>query len=81
VERKVQTTCLECGKTITLDFGDLDYAEAKQWIEKMDSTPRECPGFHVEIGGWKRLWQLEDSLERAYTDEEKAGVIHKRVSE
>ncbi len=32
----------------------------------MDNTPRECPGFHTELGDWKRLWNLEDAIHRAY---------------
>jgi hypothetical protein len=72
MDRKIETTCIECNTTITIDFTGLDYSQAKKAIQQIDKEARECPGFHVEIGGWKRLWQLEDAVERAYTAEEKA---------
>jgi hypothetical protein len=83
MERKVETTCLECGYKITLDFGDVDFESALKFIDKLDQSSRECPGWHVEIGGWKKRWQLEDAVNRAYSDEEKAKckevVCHLRV--
>jgi|SRR5579875_1188594 len=72
MEKKVKTTCLECGTELTLDFSGLSYEEALKAIDTMDHQSRECPGFHVEMGGWKRMWQLEDAVNRIYTDEEKA---------
>lgn len=62
----IQTTCQECGVAIRLDFGSLSREEAEQVAERMDNTPRECPGFHTELGGWKRLWNLDDAIHRAY---------------
>jgi hypothetical protein len=71
VSRLVKTTCTICGEEITLDFGNATYDEAYKLIDKMDRQARECPGFHVELNGWKTYWQLDKAVEEAYTDEEK----------
>lgn len=62
----IPTTCQKCGVTIRLDFGNLTKEEAEQIANRMDNTPRECPGMHTELGGWKRLWNLDDAIRRAY---------------
>jgi hypothetical protein len=54
--RMVKTSCLKCGEEITLDLESASYQEAFSWIEKLDRTSMECPGFHVEVGGWRRYW-------------------------
>ncbi len=33
---------------------------------KIDRTPMECPGFHVELSGWRGLWQLDKCIEAVY---------------
>lgn len=62
----IKTQCKKCGVTIKLDFGNLTRDEALTAAEKMDTTPRECPGRHVELGGWKNLYDLDDAIHRAY---------------
>ena len=62
----IRTTCKKCGATIKLDFGELSKEEALAIAEKMDSTPRECPGMHMEFGGFRQLWSLDDAIHRAY---------------
>ena len=62
----VRTQCCKCGITIKLDFGSLTKEEALAVVEKMDRTPRECPGQHVELGGWRSLYGLDDAIHRAY---------------
>lgn len=62
----IQTSCQKCGATIRIDFGNLTKEEAIEAAERMDNTPRECPGYHTELGGWKRLWKLDDAIHRAY---------------
>lgn len=69
--RLIKTVCSECSTELTLDFGDATFKEALEMIEKMDHVSRECPGFHVEIGGWRKLWNLDEAVNRAYTEEEK----------
>ncbi|MCX5758753.1 MAG: hypothetical protein NTU83_09670 [Candidatus Hydrogenedentes bacterium] len=51
---------------IKLDFGNLTKDEALAVVEKMDQTPRECPGQHMELGGIRKLWSLDDAIHRAY---------------
>ena len=62
----IKTQCKKCGVTIKLDFGNLTRDEALTAAEKMDQTPRECPGQHMELGGIRKLWSLDDAIHRAY---------------
>lgn len=54
--------CRKCGETIKLDFGNLGYNEALEAVDRMDCQPGECPGFHVELAGWRKLWQMDLAL-------------------
>ncbi len=62
----IRTQCKKCGATIKLDFGDLTKDKALAAADKMDMMPRECPGMHVELGGWKTLYDLDNAIHRAY---------------
>jgi hypothetical protein len=62
----IRTQCKKCGVTIKLDFGNLTKDEALAVAERMDRTPRECPGMHVELSGFRQLWSLDDAIHRAY---------------
>jgi hypothetical protein len=73
--RKVKTSCLKCGQVLTLDLESASYQEALSWIEKVDRTPMECPGFHVEVGGWRKHWQLDRAIKEAYRPEERKSVL------
>jgi hypothetical protein len=35
----------------------------------------ECPGFHVEVGGWRRYWQLDNAIKKAYRPEERKSAL------
>lgn len=69
--RQIKTTCVKCNSEVTLEFGEATYSEALKLIDKLDKAPRECPGWHTELGGWKKYWQLTDAVERAYSEDEK----------
>lgn len=71
MSKLIKTTCNACHTEITLDFGNASYEEAHKLIEQMDKSNRECPGFHVEFGGWRKRWNLDKALDEAYSDEEK----------
>ncbi len=62
----IRTRCKKCGVTIKLDFGGLTRDEALAVAEKMDRTPRECPGQHVELSGWNRMWDIPAAIHRAF---------------
>jgi hypothetical protein len=66
---KVRVKCAKCHELITLEFGNLTRSEAEEALRKID-VPRECPGYHVELGGWRRLWHFEKALDLAYPPEE-----------
>jgi hypothetical protein len=34
--------------------------------------PASCPGYHVEMGGWRKLWNLDKAINEAFSEEEKA---------
>jgi len=62
----VRVLCRDCGTAITLQFGDLDRAAAEKVCQELDRGPRHCPGFHVELSGFRRLWRLDEALEAVY---------------
>lgn len=62
----IKTRCKKCGITVRLDFGTLNKEEAMALAERMDEQPRECLGGHVEFGGWKTLWNLDETIHRGY---------------
>jgi len=62
----IKTTCKKCGVTINLDFGNLSREEAEHVADQMDRTPRECPGGHVELCGFRDLWSIDDAIHHAY---------------
>jgi hypothetical protein len=32
-------------------------------VADIDGVPMECPGgYHVELGGWRKLWNLDDMI-------------------
>ena len=49
-----------------MQFGDLSEDAARAAVAKIDRTPMECPGFHVELSGWRGLWQLDKCIEAVY---------------
>jgi hypothetical protein len=62
----VKTTCKKCGTEFHLDLGEMSREMAKKAFRKMDDIPRQCPGHHMELGGFYAMWNLEDALHRAY---------------
>jgi len=62
----IRTQCKKCGATLQLNFGNLSGEQAEEACRKLDTIPRECPGQHVELGGWWDLWNLEEALRQAY---------------
>ncbi len=62
----VKTTCKKCGTEFHLELGEMSREMAEKAFRKLDDLPRQCPGNHVEIGGWYDLWNLEDALHRAF---------------
>jgi hypothetical protein len=62
---RVRVKCAKCHELIVLEFGDLTRIEAECALHMID-VPRECPGFHVELSGWDRLWHFKEALELVY---------------
>lgn len=62
----IKTTCNKCGTEFHLDLGDMSREMAEKAFRKLDGTSRQCPGHHVELGGWFEMWNLNDALHRAY---------------
>lgn len=53
------TACRKCGTAIKINLGQLSLDEARRKVAAIDSNPMECPGYHVELTGWARLWSLD----------------------
>ena len=70
---RVRVHCRKCGESITLDFGDLDRSGAIERINQLDRTPRECPGYHVELSGWRHFWRLDEAIEAVYGPQQQEG--------
>jgi hypothetical protein len=66
---EVRTTCRKCGERIPVMFGDLDADAARLQIQKIDRTPMECPGFHVELCGWISMWRLDEAFKLIYGED------------
>lgn len=62
----VRTKCNKCGISFLLDIGTMTREEAAAAFRNLDTSSRECPGGHVELGGFFAMWNLEDALHRAY---------------
>lgn len=59
------TKCLKCGTEQQIRIGNIPLTEARQAVDTISRTPRECPGgYHVEVGGWRYYWNLDLMLER-----------------
>ena len=57
------TDCAKCGTRQKVRIGDCTLSEARSAISTLDRTPMECPGgFHTELGGWSRMWNLDEML-------------------
>jgi len=62
----VKTTCNKCGTEFHLDLGEMSRELAEKAFRKMDDIPRQCPGHHMELGGFFAMWNLENVLHRAF---------------
>ena len=62
----VRTTCNKCGISFLLDIGTMTREEAEAAFRTIDTSSRQCPGGHVELGGFFAMWNLKDALHRAY---------------
>jgi hypothetical protein len=69
----ITTHCKKCGNEIKTALGDLTRAQALEKLSALDQQIGECPGgFHVEFGGWSRLWDLERAINEHFDAKEKA---------
>ncbi len=68
----VRVKCRKCGDLIKLGFRNLSRPEAEAWMDTLNHTAMECPGFHVELSGWRYLWRLDEALELVYGPKELA---------
>lgn len=63
-EPVITTKCSKCGNTIKLAVKGLTREQVETAIAKLDHSPGECPGgYHVELSGWRRLWNLDEAVE------------------
>lgn len=62
----VRVHCLKCGTAVALNFGGMSREQAVLVLSEMADTPRHCPGFHVELGGWDIYWRFADAINLLY---------------
>ena len=67
--QRVRVTCRKCGTPVTLDFGHMTREQALDVAAKIDIGPRECPGYHVELSGWRRLWRMDEAIEALFGED------------
>jgi hypothetical protein len=63
---QIAVQCRKCRERIVLDFGTMTQAEAEAAMYKMNHVPMSCPGYHVELSGWFRLWRMREALMMQY---------------
>lgn len=71
-KRAVRVHCLKCGTPIVIVVGDRNRAEVEEMLRKLIDQPRECPGWHVELGGWDAYWRFSDVLALLFPEAEAA---------
>jgi len=74
-ETQYRCRCEKCGHHILLRFHRADGTkmtreEARGSCAALDTTPMECPGYHVELSGWSQLWHFEEALAALYPAED-----------
>ncbi|MDQ0896386.1 MULTISPECIES: hypothetical protein [unclassified Paenibacillus] len=70
-ERLIETTCEKCGNPVTIDLENATFDEAMKWAAEIDKKAMSCPsGYHVEVSGWRRWWNLDKIIPKAFTADE-----------
>lgn len=70
-EEVITSRCLKCGNEIKLAITGLTREEVEDLVSKLDFVPGECPGgYHVELSGWRRLWDLDKAIAEHYAAKE-----------
>ena len=63
---QIAVQCCKCHERILLEFGRMSHGEAEAAMYKLDYTPMECPGWHIELSGWFKLWRMREALMMQY---------------
>lgn len=63
----IVSKCLKCGNEIRVDVTGMTREHVEAAIDKLDGQMGECPGgFHVELSGWRRIWDLDKAVEKHF---------------
>ena len=62
----IAVQCRKCHERVTLEFGAMSQEEAEAAMYRLDKMPMECPGYHVELSGWFKLWRMREALIMQY---------------
>lgn len=62
----IETCCNKCGTTFQLELGNMSREQAEKAFQRMDENGGHCPGQHMELGGLRAMWNLDELLIRAY---------------
>jgi hypothetical protein len=70
-EQVIKTKCLKCGNEIKIAVEGLTRAQVEAAIEQFDHNTGECPGgYHIELSGWRRMWDLDRAVAEYYDGKE-----------
>lgn len=70
-EAVIVSKCLKCGNEIKLAIEGLTREQVETAVARIDHQIGECPGgFHVELGGWRRTWDLDRAIAEYYAAQE-----------
>ncbi len=61
-KRAARVRCRKCQTPVVIAIGELTRPQVIEAFNRLDTQPMECPGFHVELSGWRQLWEFEAVL-------------------
>ena len=70
-EELIRSHCLKCGNEIKIAVAGLTREQVESAVATLDHQTGECPGgFHFELGGWRRMWDLDKAIAEHYAAKE-----------
>lgn len=73
-ETIIVSKCLKCGNEIKLAIGSMTREQVERAVDAMDGNSGECPGgYHVELSGWRRMWDLDRAISEHFAAREAQG--------
>ena len=72
-EEMIISHCIKCGNEIRLAVNGLTREKVEEAVSFFDHNIGECPGgYHVEMGGWRRMWDLDRAIAEHFNERKTA---------